>query len=135
MPLLTNDPLTQLAFSIYESKGVFALLLGAGLSRAADIPTGWEITLDGDYNDARILNTESELSGYPAQYDTCAVGLENGIMPFVRRFFARRTPAILDVLGCARYTWRRPQQLIEHRKAPTIPIIDANKRMMGRVRW
>ncbi|TCU75296.1 SIR2-like protein [Bradyrhizobium sp. R2.2-H] len=46
MPLLTNDPLTQLAFSIYESKGVFALMLGSGLSRAADIPTGWEITLD-----------------------------------------------------------------------------------------
>jgi hypothetical protein len=46
LPLLTNDPLTQLAFSIYENKGVFALLLGSGLSRAADIPTGWEITLD-----------------------------------------------------------------------------------------
>jgi hypothetical protein len=46
LPLLTNDPLTQLAFSIYEGKGVFALLLGSGLSRAADIPTGWEITLD-----------------------------------------------------------------------------------------
>jgi hypothetical protein len=37
---------TQLAFSVYESKGVYALLLGSGLSRAANIPTGWEITLD-----------------------------------------------------------------------------------------
>ncbi len=46
MPILTNDPLTQLAFSVFESKGVFALLLGSGLSRAAEIPTGWEITLD-----------------------------------------------------------------------------------------
>lgn len=46
MPLLTNDPLTQLAFSIYENKGVFAVLLGSGLSRSAEIPTGWEITLD-----------------------------------------------------------------------------------------
>jgi hypothetical protein len=46
MTLLANDPLTQLAFSIYENKGVFALLLGSGLSRAAEIPTGWEITLD-----------------------------------------------------------------------------------------
>lgn len=46
MPLLTNDPLTQLAFSLYEGKGVFAVLLGSGASRAADIPTGWEITLD-----------------------------------------------------------------------------------------
>lgn len=41
-----NDPLTQLAFSVYENKGVFAVLIGSGLSRAAKIPTGWEITLD-----------------------------------------------------------------------------------------
>ncbi|OHW40717.1 SIR2 family protein [Pseudomonas sp. 06C 126] len=43
---LLKDDVTQLAFSVYESKGVFALLLGSGLSRAAEIPTGWEITLD-----------------------------------------------------------------------------------------
>lgn len=41
-----GDPVTQAAFSIHENKGVFALLLGSGISRAAEIPTGWEITLD-----------------------------------------------------------------------------------------
>ena len=46
MSILTGDLLTQIAFSVYESKGVFAILLGSGLSRAAEIPTGWEITLD-----------------------------------------------------------------------------------------
>lgn len=46
MTLMTQDPLTQLAFSLYENKGVFAVLLGSGLSRSAEIPTGWEITLD-----------------------------------------------------------------------------------------
>lgn len=46
MSILAGDPLTQLTFSVYENKGVFALLLGSGLSRAAGIPTGWEITLD-----------------------------------------------------------------------------------------
>src|SRR3546814_20115931 len=46
MTLLLNDPLSQLAFSVYENKGVFAVLLGSGLSRSAQIPTGWEITLD-----------------------------------------------------------------------------------------
>jgi len=40
------NPLTRLAFSIYENRGVYALLLGSGISRAAEIPTGWEITLD-----------------------------------------------------------------------------------------
>lgn len=41
-----GDPETQLAFSVNENRGVFALLLGSGLSRAAEIPTGWEITTD-----------------------------------------------------------------------------------------
>jgi SIR2-like domain len=40
------DPLTALAFSIYENKGVYCLLLGSGISRPAQIPTGWEVTLD-----------------------------------------------------------------------------------------
>lgn len=31
---------------MFENKGVYALLLGSGLSRSAQIPTGWEITLD-----------------------------------------------------------------------------------------
>lgn len=46
MSLIAGDPLTQLAFSIYENKGVYAVLLGSGISRSAEIPTGWEITLD-----------------------------------------------------------------------------------------
>lgn len=40
------DPLLSLAFSIYSNKGVYALLLGSGVSRSAGIPTGWEVTLD-----------------------------------------------------------------------------------------
>ena len=46
MPGLIDDHLTRLAFSVYENRGVYALLIGSGLSRAAEIPTGWEITLD-----------------------------------------------------------------------------------------
>jgi hypothetical protein len=40
------DPMLSLAFSVYSSKGVYALLLGSGVSRAAGIPTGWQIVLD-----------------------------------------------------------------------------------------
>jgi len=40
------DPLLSLAFGIQSNKGVYALLLGSGVSRAAQIPTGWEIVLD-----------------------------------------------------------------------------------------
>jgi hypothetical protein len=40
------DPLHALAFSVYENPGVYCVLLGSGASRAAEIPTGWEVTLD-----------------------------------------------------------------------------------------
>lgn len=40
------DPIYSLAFSIQANRGVYAVLLGSGVSRAARIPTGWEITLD-----------------------------------------------------------------------------------------
>jgi len=40
------DPINTLAFSMCANKGVYALLLGSGVSRAARIPTGWEITLE-----------------------------------------------------------------------------------------
>ena len=62
MTLLQNDPITQLAFSVYENKGVFAVLLGSGLSRSAEIPTGWEITLD-------LVRRVAVAQGVPEQSD------------------------------------------------------------------
>ena len=40
------DPLVSLAFSIQANRGVYALMLGSGVSRSAQIPTGWAIVLD-----------------------------------------------------------------------------------------
>lgn len=40
------DPLHSLAFTIQTNPGVYAVLLGSGVSRSAQTPTGWEITLD-----------------------------------------------------------------------------------------
>ena len=40
------DPVHALAFSIHSTPGVYALLLGSGVSRASGIPTSWEVTLD-----------------------------------------------------------------------------------------
>ena len=40
------DPVHSLAFSIQANRGVYAILVGSGVSRPAKIPTGWEITLD-----------------------------------------------------------------------------------------
>lgn len=40
------DPTQSLAFSLSSTPGAYALLLGSGISQAAGIPTGWEITLE-----------------------------------------------------------------------------------------
>ncbi|OJW21207.1 MAG: hypothetical protein BGO49_24655 [Planctomycetales bacterium 71-10] len=40
------DSMASLAFSVYSAKGVYAALLGSGVSRSSGIPTGWDITLD-----------------------------------------------------------------------------------------
>jgi len=40
------DPILSLTFSIHSNKGVYALLIGSGVSRAARVPTGWEVVLD-----------------------------------------------------------------------------------------
>jgi ribosomal protein L33 len=54
------DPLISLAFAIQSNKGVYALLLGSGVSRAADIPTGWDITLDLIRKVARLKSEDCE---------------------------------------------------------------------------
>lgn len=36
----------SLAFAMHSNRGVYALLLGSGISRAAAIPTGWEVVID-----------------------------------------------------------------------------------------
>jgi len=54
------DPLISLAFSMHESKGIYALLLGSGVSRAAGIPTGWEVVLDLIRKVARLQREECE---------------------------------------------------------------------------
>lgn len=46
MNVISRDPTTQIAFSMFENKGVYAVLLGSGVSRSAGIPTGWEITME-----------------------------------------------------------------------------------------
>ena len=40
------EPIQSLAFSMQSNPKVYALLLGSGVSRSAEIPTGWEIIID-----------------------------------------------------------------------------------------
>ena len=43
---MNSSILTTLAFSIYSNKGAYALFLGAGVSKAAGLPSGWDIVTD-----------------------------------------------------------------------------------------
>ena len=54
------DPSTSLAFSVYGNKGVYALLLGSGVSRAAGVPTGWEVGLDLIRMMAHVMGEDPE---------------------------------------------------------------------------
>ena len=40
------DPIETLTFSMQSKPGLYAVLIGSGVSSAAGIPTGWQITLD-----------------------------------------------------------------------------------------
>ena len=40
------DPTLRSALAIHSNPGAYALLIGSGVSRAAGIPTGWEVVLD-----------------------------------------------------------------------------------------
>jgi hypothetical protein len=37
------DPILPLALAVHNGKGIYALLLGSGISQAAGVPTGWQI--------------------------------------------------------------------------------------------
>ncbi len=45
-PGVVLDPMVALATSVHASPGVYALLLGSGVSTAAGVPTGWQIVSD-----------------------------------------------------------------------------------------
>ena len=54
------DPLLSLVFALHSNPGVYALLLGSGISRAAEIPTGWEVVLDLIRRLARLEDEDCE---------------------------------------------------------------------------
>jgi hypothetical protein len=53
------DPSSAIAFDMQAAKDVFALLLGSGVSRAAKILTGLDITLDLVRSVARLRGEDT----------------------------------------------------------------------------
>lgn len=69
---MTQEPSLSMAISVQSNPGVFALLLGSGVSRSAGIPTGWEITLDLVRRLASLNGSESLAdpeAWYMSEYD------------------------------------------------------------------
>lgn len=74
------DPTTSLAFALQSQPGVYALLVGSGVSRSAEIPTGWGITLEllrrlaaveeQDPGDDRLEQWYENASGEPVGFST-----------------------------------------------------------------
>jgi SIR2-like domain len=56
------DAIISLALSLQSNKGAYALLLGSGVSRSAQIPTGWEIVEDLV---RKIANLQNEVCDEP----------------------------------------------------------------------
>jgi hypothetical protein len=56
------DPLLLLAYAVHTSPGVYAVLIGSGVSSAAGVPTGWAITLD-------LVKKVAALEGQDAGHD------------------------------------------------------------------
>jgi len=65
------DPILSLAVTVHSNKGVYALLLGSGVSGSSGIPTGWEIVQDLIRRLARLKGAACEPdpeSWYRAQF-------------------------------------------------------------------
>lgn len=62
------DALTSTSFAVHNAKGVYALLLGSGISRAAKVPTGWEVTLDLIRQIAAIMNENERCQNNPEEW-------------------------------------------------------------------
>ena len=89
------DPIHSLAFSMQANRGIYAVLLGSGVSRVANIPTGWEITLDLVRKLARLHDEE------------CASGPEKWYM---EKF--GKAPDYSDLLNALAKTPAERQQLL-----------------------
>jgi len=83
------DPILSLAFSIHSNPGVYALLIGSGVSRAAQIPTGWEIVLDLIRRVARLQDDDCEPE--PDAWFKAKFGMEPDYSMLLDRL--SRTPA------------------------------------------
>jgi len=96
------DPSHSRSFSIQANRGAYAALLGSGISRAAKIPTDWEVTLD-------LVRKLAEISG-----EIC----EPSPGEWYREKFGRE-PDYSEILAAVAKTPAERQQLLRSYWEPT----------------
>lgn len=96
------DPTNSLAFSMHSNKGVYAVLLGSGVSRAARIPTGWEITIE-------LVRKVAALQGASCEPDPAGWFLET----------TGKEPGYSELLDAVAKTPAERQQLLRTYWEPT----------------
>ena len=106
---MTPDPETALAFALQSQPGVYAALIGSGVSRAAEIPTGWGIV-----NDLieRLAATRSESTGGdPTRWYTEAFGEPAGFSSLLKQLAPTATDRRALLAG-----YIEPERDRDHRK-------------------
>jgi len=68
------EPMISLAFAVHSNRGAYVPLLGSGISRAAGIPSGWEVVLDLIERVATLNGTDTQ--GDPAGWHRTRYGNE-----------------------------------------------------------
>ena len=107
-------PELSLAFAVQSSPGVYALLLGSGVSRPAQIPTGWEVVLDLVRKLAGAQGADCEPD--PAAWYEATYGAQPGYSQLLDAL--ARTPSERQQILRA-YFEPTDEERIEGAKAPT----------------
>lgn len=108
------EPLLSLAYSMHHTPKAYAFLLGSGVSRAAQIPTGWEILLD-------LVRQLAELSGADRPEDPVTWYRETyGVPPEYSAVLERlgQTPTERQLI-IRRYVDPTPEESEQGLKTPT----------------
>lgn len=108
------EPDLRLALALHNSPGVYALLLGSGLSSAAGIPTGWQVVIDLIRKLATIQNVELADDAAAEKWYKDTYGVE---------------PDYSDLLDALTSTSEERQQLLRSYFEPTDEEREDGKKM------
>lgn len=98
--MVAVDPIIPVAFTLTARPGTFAVLVGSGVSRAAGIPTGWEV-LEEIIRRVALLEGEDPVPGDPTAWYVKRFGQDptySGAVEMVARTPADRQALLRELL-------------------------------------